>query len=325
MPASAFIFNSFIKSSLVRHCTFKQLSVDFVHHKLFVPNISGNSCHLHSWNQKYIKGQVLFKTLNNSKCALTNGKRLMGKSPNKAKAQQKAAQQKNKIIGALVNKLRGACKLDSGKLEADPKKNYNLAKVMVEVEKGGMTKSTINRILANVQKQYPEFHLLGLGPNGSNVLVHCSARSNGLAKQMILTAAKKSAFSLRIATENIIAVNFEKRGVVIISQPMKGKILNEEEATDLAIEIGAEDVDVSESNITFLCGEFDMNNVEKALASMDIKPESANVEYVPNHEIDLSNDYLLLYNEFLRKINLVSNEVDVAFELINIITNFEVD
>lgn len=249
----------------------------------------------------------------------------MGKSPNKVKQQEKAAHAKNKVIAVLVNKLRGACKV-GGKVETNPKKNHHLAKVIVDVEKGGMNKGTIQRILANAEKQYPEFHLLAVGPGGSNILVHCTARSNGLAKQMISTAAKKSKFSVKMATDNIIALNFEKRGVVVVPQPIQGNILNEEEATDLAIEIGAEDVDeVSDKSVSFMCGEFDVAEVEKALADMKITPDRASVEFIPNQYIDLPEDYSLLYSEFLRKLNAFSNEVDVAFEILDITTNFEED
>jgi len=277
---------------------------------------------IHSWDSK--KGLTSKDLLENSLLSTTQV-RLMGKSPNKVKQQEKAAHAKNKVISVLSNKLRGACKM-GGKLETNPKKNYNLAKVIAEVEKAGMNKGTIQRLLASAEKQYPEFELLAVGPSGSNILVHCSARSNGLAKQMISTAAKKSKFQVKMATDNIIALNFEKRGIVVVPQPIKGKVLNEEEATDLAIEIGAEDVDeVSDSSISFMCAEFDVNEVEKALNAMEITPDSATVEHVPNQYIDLPEDYDLLYNAFLKKLDGFSNEVDIAFEVLNITTNFELD
>jgi len=132
---------------------------------------------------------------------------------------------------------------------------------------------------------YEEFILEAYGPAGTALMIDGITdnknRSLGEIKLIINQHGGK------VVNEGAIKWMFEKKGVLNIND-LKGK--PKEDLELLAIEAGAEDVNWEEDSLYIYTKPEDLEKTRKALEEGGLKVESANLEWVPKENIEVSDE-----------------------------------
>jgi YebC/PmpR family DNA-binding regulatory protein len=156
----------------------------------------------------------------------------------------------------------------------DPDSNFKLRLVVDKARGAGMPKENIERAIrrgAGLDKdaeQFEEAMFEGYGPHGVAMLVKVVTDNRNRTISDLRRIFTRAGGNL--AENGAVAWSFDQRGY--ISAP-RGSI-DGDKAFELAIEAGAEDVEVGSESIEFFTQPGDLHTVNKALLQTGIKPET---------------------------------------------------
>lgn len=197
----------------------------------------------------------------------------------------------------------------------DPDMNLALRYAIDAAKAANMPKDTIERAVkkgsgALEGEDYAEITYEGYGPGGAAVL--CTALTDNRNR----TAAEiRKIFERRggsLGASGSVAWMFERRGVFILSASV-----GEERATELALEVGADDVEVSPDAIEIRCDPAVFGDVRKALEAASAVPESCEITMAPTSSVRLEGE---LAQRTLKLVEELEEQDDVQ----NVYSNFEV-
>lgn len=157
---------------------------------------------------------------------------------------------------------------------ADPDTNYKLRLVVDKARAQGMPKDNIERAIrrgAGLDKDaaaFEEATFEGYGPHGIAMIVKVVTDNRNRTISDLRRIFTRAGGSL--AENGAVAWSFETKGY--ISAP-KGN-LDADKAFELALEVGAEDVEVGDELVEFYTQPADLHTVSKALQAAGLKPES---------------------------------------------------
>nr|CAB3262478.1 uncharacterized protein LOC100179843 [Phallusia mammillata] len=229
----------------------------------------------------------------------------------------KDQQDKSKEMNLFYSKLNGA--ISAGKGERDPKKNPVLAKLIKE-HSGILRKGKLSQFLERGGKEMKEISLHLKGPSGLQIVVEASSPNSSVALLAVKTAANKA--NVKFEAQGV-SRSFEIKGVVRVELPIDGKIPDEDDATSLAIEVGAEDVVLETNCLTFYCDKKETSNVSKALNEKGIEPMLVNIELVPVETVQLSEEIKLVFENFVEILDRIEDNSSFVFQLQRVISNME--
>lgn len=242
-----------------------------------------------------------------------------GTNPGQKSQALAAAKEASKNRQKQINRLRGAMKVD-GLLELDLKKNKILDKTVQALLKEGFPKEMIARHL-DPKKKLVEMTVLADGPEGMAMVIDCETKHFAMAKQTIQKVAKRSSMRLDVSEGHDMHHYFERKGFVKIPSIIEGKKLDEEQATDLAIEVNAEEVDVIDDQLQLICDTSDLKECLRSLEERNVEVISSRIGFRPLQKIQLDETYQLFYEAFEKQI---MQNIDVNFQFIEMTTNFDV-
>uniref|UniRef100_H2ZM87 TACO1/YebC-like second and third domain-containing protein n=1 Tax=Ciona savignyi TaxID=51511 RepID=H2ZM87_CIOSA len=245
------------------------------------------------------------------------------KLPNKqTPGQLKAGIDKGRMVHRNSNMVRRAM-LESGGL--DLRLNTTLAKAIAQCKKEGMSLSAINRLLDQKKQNVSEFTVPIIGPSGSAVLLQCYSKSMKLAIQHSKYCIRKAKFLATVGPESTVAQNFERKGIILATPPTNDESNSEDDYTDLAIEVGAEDVTISgEGKLKFSCSLSDWKVVEKTLKEKNINVEYADVEYIPISGVEISEDQEIAFQKLIAETEAIAEKTVGQTEIFNVVSNIEI-
>ncbi|XP_071318739.1 translational activator of cytochrome c oxidase 1 [Trachinotus anak] len=169
--------------------------------------------------------------------------------------------------------------------------NVNLAHILEQCRNKNMPKASIEAAIKSAEKAKPASqHMFeARGPGGCLLLIEVLTDNNTRSHQEIKRLLNKNGGML----SDGIRHSFTRRGVVA----MAGKTISTEKALELAIEVGAEDVQDSEDEeeqplMQFICDTMDVNKVRASLEKLGMQIASSGVEFVPNTRSSLDQDQL---------------------------------
>ncbi|XP_078482855.1 putative transcriptional regulatory protein Aasi_0624 [Ciona intestinalis] len=274
----------------------------------------------HTVNNLYVRLSICDCYWLGSVLTLTRGYGL--KLPNKqTPAQIKAANDKARLYHRNLGMVKRALKESGG---YDLKLNTALARAVAQCKKDGMPATLVNRLLDRKKQDTSEFTIPVTGPNGCVVILQCYAKNIKVAVQQAKFCIRKSNFQGSVNQESLITQNFERKGIILTSFPTSEDYKSEEEYTDLAIEVGAEDVSTMEDGkLRFTCSLSDWKMVEKELKDKNITVEYADVEYVPNFPVEVSDDQLEAYENLIQLTESVVDKTVGLVEFFNVTSNIE--
>lgn len=192
---------------------------------------------------------------------------------------------KAKITTKISREITVAARMGGG----DPTGNMRLKLALQKARENNIPKDNIQRAIdkgigATDMNAYEEITYEGYGPAGVAVTVEVMTDNRNRAAADVRHAFSKCGGNL--GESGCVAWMFKSKGIFVIDK--EGH--DEEELTLLALDAGAEDLQVTDDAYEIYTTPEDFDNVEKALADAGIETEVGKITMVPDTTIELSGD-----------------------------------
>ncbi len=176
--------------------------------------------------------------------------------------------------------------------EGGPDPNYNASlKAAIEKAKAeNMPNDNIERAIKKGSGElgadtFEEITYEGYGPSGVAVLVSCLTDNRNRTAPDVRHAFDKNGGNL--GTTGSVAFMFDRKGVIAIE---RDDSIDEDELTMLAIDLGAEDFEANENGFEITTSVEDFNSVRDGLSEKGFTFAMAELSYIPQNTIALTND-----------------------------------
>lgn len=173
----------------------------------------------------------------------------------------------------------------------NPDLNLNLAHILEQCRGKNMPKASIEAAIKGAEKAKPTTqHMFeARGPGGCLLLIEVLTDNNSRTHQEVRRLLNKNGGMFAEGTRH----NFHRRGVVVVP----GQNITTEQALELAIEAGAEDVQDTEDEeeqpiLQFICDVTDLKKVRASLEELGMKITSAGLEFLPHNRSSLDQEQL---------------------------------
>ena len=197
---------------------------------------------------------------------------------------EKTDAQKAKIFTRIGRELAMAVKTGG----PDPNVNGKLRDVIAKAKANNVPNDNIDRMLKKAAgeggEDYEEILYEGYGPNGIAVVVETLTNNRNRTAGDMRHYFDKNGGNL--GQNGSVMFLFEHKGVIVI----ESEGLDEDTVMEDALEVGAEDFNVSEGVFEITTDPNDVDRVSIALADKGYKFVSAEAEYVPTMTNDLTDE-----------------------------------
>ena len=199
----------------------------------------------------------------------------------------------------------------------DPAGNSKLKDVISKCKANNMPNDTINNAIkkaagAGNNENYEEITYEGYGPNGVAIIVNTSTDNKNRTAADVRHVFDK--FGGNLGTSGCVSYMFEKKGVIVIEKA-ECKLV-EDDLMMLALENGAENMEVDEEVYEITSKPEDFSTLSQALEENGISFLEADVKMVPNN-------YVQLDENGVRKMELILEKLDELDDVIDVYHNWE--
>ncbi len=204
------------------------------------------------------------------------------------KHQKGAADAKRGVLFTKLSRDIALAVRDGGGV--DPDMNFKLRLALDRAKSNNMPQDSINRAVKRGSGEGSDGEALeqvtyeGYGPGGGAILIQAVTTNRNRTAAEVRSAFNRGGGNL--GESGCVAWNFELRGVVTID------IDDEERAEELgllAIDVGAEDIEVDEGVLEIYSPIENLQGVQRAIAGEDVAIRSAEMSMVPKATIALAN------------------------------------
>ncbi len=219
--------------------------------------------------------------------------------------------------GQHFTKLARAISVAAREGGGDPDGNAALATAIQKAREASMPKDNIERAIAKGTGSGSDADAIervlyeGYGPGGVALLIeaHTDNRNRTGAEVRHMLAKHGGA----LGEPGSVSYLFEKRGVIVVD----GSRYDEDDLI-VAIDAGADDIEVDEDELTVISEPAALGAVRRALEEAQIEIERADIEQRPSSRVPLEEDQAA---KLLRLIDALESNDDVS----TVDANFEVD
>jgi len=193
--------------------------------------------------------------------------------------------------GALFTKLSRDIALAVRTGGADPDMNFRLRLALDKAKSSNMPQDSIARAVKRSSgdggdgaDDLEEITYEGYGPGGGAILLQAVTTNRNRTAADVRAAFNRSGGSL--GETGCVAWNFDSRGVIT------SEIADEERAEELgllAIDAGAEDIQIEDGTLEIFTAVDKLQQVQRAMEGEGINPETAELSMVPRTTIPLGN------------------------------------
>ncbi|XP_063852849.1 probable transcriptional regulatory protein TTE1135 [Scylla paramamosain] len=222
--------------------------------------------------------------------------------------------QKQRVIQKCAQMIKMAVK-EGG--STDPKLNSKLARVIEHARSQNMPASSIASTLKQTQKSQDNAKSMILeykAPGGLLLLVEVMTDNLVRTRSSIQSVIKKT--SIQEVKGGGIHHLFNEKGVVIAG---KDKKIQLEEALELAIEVGAEEVEEEKGGekgqFVFTCSPEAFLEVKKGVEEQGYSVSYANIDYLPQTPLSLGPEDLERVSAVLEKLDNVEDVMRIHVNL----------
>lgn len=194
---------------------------------------------------------------------------------------------RGKLFSRLIKEITVAARAGGG----DPDGNPGLRTVLLTAKSANMPKDNIDRAIkrgtgeiegANYEENFYE----GYAPGGAAVLVQVLTDNKNRAASEVRHAFSK--FGGNLGEPGSVAWMFGKKGSVVFEDGL----VSEEQALDIALEAGAEDVIADSDTVEVLTAVEDLEAVKEAFEKAGLQYTTAEMTYVPSNYLELAGKSL---------------------------------
>ncbi len=191
---------------------------------------------------------------------------------------------RGKIFSVISKELTIAAKNGGG----DPNFNPSLRMVIAKAKQNNMPSDNVEKAIKKGTGElegvsYEELVYEGYAPGGVGVIVEVTTdNKNRSASEVRSTFTKCNG---NLAGAGALAFNFQRKGQFIISADKT----DEDTLMEVAIEAGAEDIKNNDDHFEVLCEMEAYNDLGAALQEKGIETESAEIAYIPNNLVPVTD------------------------------------
>ena len=220
----------------------------------------------------------------------------------RAKGKTDAA--RGKVFTKIGREIAVAVKLGGG----DPSTNSKLRDVISKAKAANMPNDNIQRSIKKASGElsavdYFEMTYEGYGIGGSAVIVECLTDNKNRTAGDVRCAFDKNGGSL--GQTNCVSYMFDRRGIVVAENTIN---LDEDSAFELAIEAGADDVQLDDGMLEMTCDVTMLASVRDAVVGKGLNLVSAEMSWLPQTMVTLEGDNLA---KFQRMLEVLEDNDDV--------------
>ncbi|XP_015275035.1 PREDICTED: translational activator of cytochrome c oxidase 1 [Gekko japonicus] len=175
----------------------------------------------------------------------------------------------------------------------NPELNTNLANIIEQCRSKSMPKTSIEGAISSGDKSKSTFQFFeARGPGGSSLLIEILTDNTKRTSQEIRRILNKYRGLLAEGVRH----NFEKKGIIVVgTKDQAGNPISSEQALELAIEAGAEDVQEEEDEdekmtLKFICSVPTLRQVREKLDTLGLCSHSVSLEFIPTVIAQLSDE-----------------------------------
>lgn len=224
--------------------------------------------------------------------------------------------------GQLFTKLGREIEIAAREGGPDPETNFKLRLAIERAKKANMPKENIERAIrrgAGLEKGYTleEFVLEGYGPQGVAMMVHVLTDNRNRAVAEVRRIFTRHGGSL--GESGCVSWLFEPKGYITVSV----NEMDPEEIAMLAIDAGADDVQIGDEMVEIFTKVEDFQWVKEALEKRGLKIETAQISMIPKNRVTLDekgtfqNMHLIEALEDLEDVTQVYSNLDLTVEMVD--------
>jgi YebC/PmpR family DNA-binding regulatory protein len=193
--------------------------------------------------------------------------------------------------GAIFTKLTNNITLAARQGGGDIDSNFKLRLAVEKAKQANMPKDNIERAIKKGTGELEgttieEITYEGFGPAGSAFMVEVvTDNKNRSAAEVKHIFAK---YGGNLGGSGSVSWQFEQKGVILISAA-DYQTRREEIELEL-IDAGAEDIKEEDDSVEVVTKTEDLQKVKEAIEKLNLKIESADLEWIPKEEVNLENE-----------------------------------
>lgn len=220
------------------------------------------------------------------------------------RAKEKTDQKRGKIFTKIGREIAVAVKMGGD----DPNMNSKLYDVIQKAKMNNMPNDTIQRSIKKASgetnsENFEEIMYEGYGPSGSAIMVACLTDNKNRTAGDVRHLFDK--YGAGLGTTNSVGYMFERKGILTVQ---KTENVTEENLFELVFEVGASDLKDCDDVFEIYTEKDNFHAIKKALEEKGVSFIDAEISYVPNTLIELSEED---YEKFETLIDLLEDLDDV--------------
>ena len=192
----------------------------------------------------------------------------------------------------------------------DPDMNPSLALAIEKARAVNMPNANIERAIARAADKnsaiLEEITYEGYGPNGIGLIIETATDNGNRTFPEVKTALVKNGG--RIADAGSVMFQFTRKGVILVKATGEDALLE-------ILDAGAEDAVEEDGEIVVYTDQKDLMKVRKELIEKGLTVKVAELQYVPNMEVEITDD------ETRAKVEKLMDALDDVDDVVNVHTN----
>ncbi len=221
---------------------------------------------------------------------------------------------RGKIFSAISKDLTLAAKDGGG----DPTTNARLRMLIQKAKTANMPADNVERAIKKGTGELPgvvyeQLLYEGYGPGGIGIIVEVTTDNKNRAASDVRSTFTRNGGNL--ANPGALQFTFTKQGQFTISSDK----VSEDKLMEVVLDAGAEDIKNNGDYFEILCPVSCFNAVEEALEKAGIEPDDAELAWIPNNEVSITDP------DVAKKITKLIDALDDLEDVQNVYDNSDMD